>query len=1784
MSKSTQRRSNGAGRAAVLAMTLGLLLWRVGSAQAAPQVEISVDDAQVNEGNSVTFRVEMTDPPATPNIIPVSVQIWSSGAGTNPVPVEISDMGHHRLWFTEGVERHSLTVRTTQQAGTNTATTISAQVQSSHHFTITGNATVTAQAVNHAAPTLNVAADSEAVTIKEGTAAQIVIELDDAAKSDIDVNLKTEVTTGVDNHYPEIQEGQLGMRTVRIHRGNRRAFVPLFARDDNVVNHGKAVTLTLLTGTGYTLGSDSTAVITIQADTVTNQSHTPPEGADTAILRWERCAEDVLANEDDGTVSVTAVVEGTIQSTWSFKAIEAGGWNSTFHAALSTDIASNTVTADREVASGQTRIRVPVDIINDGGIESEESFGFELAVNGPARQSIHVDEACKLKVLRISDDDTANITAGPRVRRVTEGEKISFNVKVDDQRSGNCPIPFDIQVRGQVSGDAGALGSIVSSHRSEQNVDVDSCVASATLEFDTTALTGVQVARRIGIDLWTTSESDAVTGAVERTREHDKITIEGEPSTLARYTVYIDDTDDTTPVVTPATNVRIQGGNAYSEGRLEVFTNNQWGTVCDDYWSKRSADVACRSLGFADGSRGRAWDYTKAFFGAGGANVPIHFDDVRCSGDETSLFNCPRRASGHNCRHREDVGVSCAGTALPGPATPAIPTVVTQAGSNALQLNEGDTATFWVDRHQAYDTALDVKTLVIVNEDGEGDPLTTKFNIASDELGERTVTIPAGQARASITVTMNDDDIYDATTYIDLTIQSDEERDDQTNQVTKAASYTIGARSTSTAGFRNGTYKINAAGERYFDDREDRPAIGWEGCDAPFVVNEDVGHAVLTVETKGISTVAFNYAIVLVNMEGTASRHNDYVDADATGTHDVPAGQREITFEIGIVDSDQIEDTEQFEISLFRNALDAAVEFVYECRIKTIVINDDDTATMTMGDRVRTVTEGNDIDLEIVVEEEDGDNCIIPYPVNVQLTPAGDDVAVLQDAQGVASSNSYVEKLDGEVVQSAFPPCTKRRSVTWGTIVTAGDQGTRTVYLDVTWPARNNEGRNVVLFDGGLEQPVRYTIHIEDSEATIDNNTNQPRNVDPPDGKGPKGPPAPTPITATLQGLPAEHDGSSPFTFELHLTPTPAHVSYQTVQGALFTVGNGQITKAARLVKRQHGGWAVTVEPDGPDDISIELNPTPDCTASGAVCTPEGGALMTGLTRTVQGPPVMSIADASVDEAEGVTLDFEVSLSRAASGTTSVDYATSDGTASAGIDYDATSGTLSFAAGETRKTIAVTVHDDAHNEGAETLTLSLSNPSGVKLGDATATGTINNTDPMPTAWMIRVGRTIGSQVVEGLTDRLEGGDESRMIVGGIGLGSSGELEDILKPRDPFAITAWDDQEGEDNTQTMSASEVLRSTAFHMSNASSETADGPTLSVWGRFAHGGFEAKEDKVTTDGEVTTGIMGLDARWGGTLAGLMLTQTSSDGTYRLQGDDRGTVESDLTGIYPYARLDLTAKVSAWVLAGVGAGELTLRSEQAGDMPTDISMRLGAIGVKGRLLDGSGPSGIGLNIKSDAMWVEMKNDDTPELLGASASATRLRVSLQGERVFGSEYGSEFVPNAEIGIRHDSGDAETGTGIELGAGMRYRAGLFSIEAQARALIVHEAPGYGDWGLSAAMRLNPSASGRGMTLSIAPQWGRTATGTHHLWSTRSELGNHDAFEPDARIAMDAGYGFGAGPGRGVLTPYAGLTLGREPDYTIRAGARWQLAPDVVFGVEHTQSDETSEVWARAALRF
>lgn len=96
--------------------------------------------------------------------------------------------------------------------------------------------------------------------------------------------------------------------------------------------------------------------------------------------------------------------------------------------------------------------------------------------------------------------------------------------------------------------------------------------------------------------------------------------------------------------------VRLVGSS--SRGRVEVFHENVWGTVCDDSFDTVDASVVCKMLGFQRATQ---------VFTAGAGTGRIWLDEMRCTGNERSIFDCPHAGMGvNNCNHSEDVGVSCA--------------------------------------------------------------------------------------------------------------------------------------------------------------------------------------------------------------------------------------------------------------------------------------------------------------------------------------------------------------------------------------------------------------------------------------------------------------------------------------------------------------------------------------------------------------------------------------------------------------------------------------------------------------------------------------------------------------------------------------------------------------------------------------------------------------------------------------------------------------------------------------------------------------------------------------------------------------------------------------------------------------------------------------------------------------------------------------------------------------------------------------------------------------------
>jgi len=87
---------------------------------------------------------------------------------------------------------------------------------------------------------------------------------------------------------------------------------------------------------------------------------------------------------------------------------------------------------------------------------------------------------------------------------------------------------------------------------------------------------------------------------------------------------------------------------------VEIFFNNQWGTVCDDLWTVKSSTVVCKQLGLGSVGAEVRFNGPNRYF--------IFLDDVHCSGSEPNILACVHQRIGeHNCNHIEDIGVRCSG-------------------------------------------------------------------------------------------------------------------------------------------------------------------------------------------------------------------------------------------------------------------------------------------------------------------------------------------------------------------------------------------------------------------------------------------------------------------------------------------------------------------------------------------------------------------------------------------------------------------------------------------------------------------------------------------------------------------------------------------------------------------------------------------------------------------------------------------------------------------------------------------------------------------------------------------------------------------------------------------------------------------------------------------------------------------------------------------------------------------------------------------------------------------
>ena len=223
------------------------------------------------------------------------------------------------------------------------------------------------------------------------------------------------------------------------------------------------------------------------------------------------------------------------------------------------------------------------------------------------------------------------------------------------------------------------------------------------------------------------------------------------------------------------------------------------------------------------------------------------------------------------------------------------------------------------------------------------------------------------------------------------------------------------------------------------------------------------------------------------------------------------------------------------------------------------------------------------------------------------------------------------------------------------------------------------------------------------------------------------------------------------------------------------------------------------------------------------------------------------------------------------------------------------------------------------------------------------------------------------------------------------------------------------------------------------------------------------------------------------------------------------------------------------------------------------VRIRLAGAKVKeapGATLDFAVTLGFALALKADAFWVRTESaaaraPGVGNLAAARADATRVRAVLDGSRTFALAGGRTVAPSLALGLRHDGGDAGTGAGLELGAGVGFTDPSRGLDMALRVygLAAHAEESHREWGVSGSLKVVPGGSGRGLSMALTPSYGADRGDAQRLWTMPDTAGlaaNDEAATPSSRLDTELGY---ADPSRGLdmALKVHGLAVHAEDGY-------------------------------------
>ena len=391
------------------------------------------------------------------------------------------------------------------------------------------------------------------------------------------------------------------------------------------------------------------------------------------------------------------------------------------------------------------------------------------------------------------------------------------------------------------------------------------------------------------------------------------------------------------------------------------------------------------------------------------------------------------------------------------------------------------------------------------------------------------------------------------------------------------------------------------------------------------------------------------------------------------------------------------------------------------------------------------------------------------------------------------------------------------------------------------------------------------------------------------------------------------------------------------------------------------------------------------------------------------------------------------------------------------------------------------------------------------------------------------------------------------------------------------------------------------------SALSATGNAPTgnpgkTAVWGS---GDFrnlaDDDADGLEWEGQTLSAHLGIDKRFSEqALAGLALSWNDASFDYKDDADN-STNPTPSQGEYQYSVVTINpyfgwsnAGLKLWGTVGFGQGEITIDQEDGDElstdttstdtMSTDTTQLSFAGGFNHRLTDSPGGS---LHIKGDIALTQVAVEaEAGKFDQQDIASSRLRLLLSGERRRELASGGALTPSLEIGVRSDGGDGTTGTGIEIGGGLRYAnpGGTVAVAGNVRTLLAGD---YDELGADFSVRLS-SKSGRGLSLTLHPVWGRAQSAADRLWNdgineTAGEITGGDTALRGS-VDTEVGYGMSATmlDSPGLLTPYAGM-IATEDGNRLRLGGRFVGGNGLSLNLEGAQENATDGASHQVLLR-